>query len=60
LLRISKEWRGLRFSSYLASTYLRIYVHTYVLNSDESLTEQDLNSLLVQVGKLISQCRQNV
>jgi hypothetical protein len=28
LLRISKEWRGLRFSSYLASTYLRIYKAT--------------------------------
>jgi hypothetical protein len=28
LLRISKEWRGLRFSSYLASTYLRVYKAT--------------------------------
>jgi hypothetical protein len=28
LLRISKEWRGLRFSSYLPSTYLRIYKAT--------------------------------
>jgi hypothetical protein len=28
LLRISKEWRGLRFSSYLPFTFLRIYKAT--------------------------------
>jgi hypothetical protein len=45
LLRISKEWRGLRFSLYVPSTYLHQCIftkvgHTYVLNSDEGLTDR--------------------
>jgi hypothetical protein len=53
LLHILKEWRSLRFSSCLASTYLRIYTpmyvgHTYLLNSEEGLTEQALSS-----GKIV-------